>query len=152
MIQTFCQVEVCSEMNEPINSSSPAEIKNTDIVFDCPYCEKSLAIDYRGAGLVIACPDCSGKVQVPIPDGMEISDLDTSDEDQEIRIIQLRKLIADAQKRVIEVEAELARRDQLALAQGDRSMSVDVIAHEMETIQKSLKRIMEVAEGVPSDR
>lgn len=139
-------------MTESKNSNSAAEIKDTDIVFDCPYCEKSLAIDYRGAGLVIACPDCSGKVQVPIPDGMELSDLDTSDEDQEIRIIQLRKLIGDAQKRVIEVEAELERRNRLEQAQGDRSVRIDVVAREIETIQKSLKCILEAVEGTLPER
>ena len=41
------------------------EVSNGDIVFDCPHCGKSLAIDPRGAGLIIACPDCSQQVQVP---------------------------------------------------------------------------------------
>jgi transcription elongation factor Elf1 len=41
------------------------EVANNDIVFDCPHCGKSLAIDPRGAGLIITCPDCSQPVQVP---------------------------------------------------------------------------------------
>ena len=40
-------------------------IKPGDVVFDCPQCGKSLAIDPQGAGLVITCPDCSSPVQVP---------------------------------------------------------------------------------------
>lgn len=53
-----------------------AEIRDTDIVFDCPKCGKSLVIDYRGAGLLINCSSCGGEVLVPIPDGMEAADLD----------------------------------------------------------------------------
>ncbi|MBR4354566.1 MAG: hypothetical protein IKP97_04625 [Kiritimatiellae bacterium] len=53
-----------------------AEIRDTDIVFDCPQCGKSLVIDYRGAGLTINCSDCGTPVLVPIPDGMDIKDLD----------------------------------------------------------------------------
>jgi len=53
-----------------------AEIRDTDIVFDCPHCGKSLVIDYRGAGLQINCTECHEKVLVPIPDGMELRDLD----------------------------------------------------------------------------
>ncbi|MBQ6137087.1 MAG: hypothetical protein IJI73_06930 [Kiritimatiellae bacterium] len=52
------------------------EIRDTDIVFDCPYCGKNLAIDYRGAGLQINCSECGKEVLVPIPDGMQLTDLD----------------------------------------------------------------------------
>ena len=53
-----------------------AEIRDTDIVFDCPHCGKSLVIDYRGAGLQINCCQCGEEVLVPIPDGMQLTDLD----------------------------------------------------------------------------
>ena len=52
------------------------EIRDTDIVFDCPHCGKNLVIDYRGAGLQINCSECGESVLVPIPDGMELADLD----------------------------------------------------------------------------
>jgi predicted RNA-binding Zn-ribbon protein involved in translation (DUF1610 family) len=57
-------------------SDTSVEIRDTDIVFDCPECGKSLVIDYRGAGLQINCSECGASVLVPIPDGMELSDLD----------------------------------------------------------------------------
>ena len=53
-----------------------AEISDTDIVFDCPHCGKNLVIDYRGAGLQINCSGCGEQILVPIPDGMNLSDLD----------------------------------------------------------------------------
>ena len=53
-----------------------AEIRDTDINFDCPHCGKNLVIDYRGAGLQINCSACGESVLVPIPDGMELHDLD----------------------------------------------------------------------------
>ena len=59
---------------ETIDTS--VEIRDTDIVFDCPECGKSLVIDYRGAGLQINCSECGASVLVPIPDGMELNDLD----------------------------------------------------------------------------
>ncbi len=61
-------------MSQEIESN--AEIRDTDIVFDCPHCGKSLVIDYRGAGLQIDCSSCGKSVLVPIPDGMELTDLD----------------------------------------------------------------------------
>ncbi len=57
-------------------SADGAEIRDTDIVFDCPHCNKTLVIDYRGAGLQINCSECGRDVLVPIPDGMELTDLD----------------------------------------------------------------------------
>jgi hypothetical protein len=38
-----------------------------DIVFECPHCGKSMAIDQRGSGMVVVCPDCQARVQVPGP-------------------------------------------------------------------------------------
>ncbi len=52
------------------------EIRDTDIVFDCPNCGKNMTIDYRGAGLQINCTECGKEVLVPIPDGMQLTDLD----------------------------------------------------------------------------
>ena len=52
------------------------EIRETDIVFDCPHCGHGLVIDYRGAGLEIKCSACEKPVLVPIPDGMQLGDLD----------------------------------------------------------------------------
>ena len=57
-------------------NNEEAEIRDTDIVFDCPHCGKNLVIDYRGAGLQINCSECGEPALVPIPDGMELNDLD----------------------------------------------------------------------------
>ena len=57
-------------------NTEEADIRDTDIVFDCPECGKNLVIDYRGAGLQINCSQCGASVLVPIPDGMELTDLD----------------------------------------------------------------------------
>lgn len=83
------------------------EIKETDIVFDCPNCGKSLAIDYRGAGLTIPCTDCGQYVDVPIPEGMEVTDIDSSDEEQEIRILNLRRSLGAAETRIAEMEVRI---------------------------------------------
>ena len=65
------------EIDVPVRENTDeAEIRDTDIVFDCPHCGKNLVIDYRGAGLQINCTDCGASVLVPIPDGMELADLD----------------------------------------------------------------------------
>lgn len=66
-----------SEINRDIQQNADgAEISDTDIAFDCPHCGKNLVIDYRGAGLQINCSGCGEQILVPIPDGMNLSDLD----------------------------------------------------------------------------
>ena len=65
-----------AEANETAGAETSAEIRDTDIVFDCPHCGKNLVIDYRGAGLEINCSECGASVLVPIPDGMQLGDLD----------------------------------------------------------------------------
>ena len=69
--------EQFDEVEAPVlGNADDAEIRDTDIVFDCPHCGKNLVIDYRGAGLQINCSSCGESVLVPIPDGMELRDLD----------------------------------------------------------------------------
>lgn len=134
------------------NTSDPSEIRDSDIVFNCPFCEKSLAIDCRGAGLTIGCPDCGNKIEVPIPDNMEVSDIDSSDEDKAVRIIHMREVISSSQNRLMELEAELKdmtlRRDGLESIRTENAIRFEVIQREVETIQRSLLRIQEVLSSV----
>ena len=67
---------MAEEQKEEVELRDESEIRDTDIVFDCPHCGKSLVIDYRGAGLQIECSGCGESVLVPIPEGMELHDLD----------------------------------------------------------------------------
>ncbi|MDO9542827.1 MAG: hypothetical protein Q7J98_10960 [Kiritimatiellia bacterium] len=58
-----------------------AESKNPtlsgrDILFECGQCGKSLSIDCRGAGLNIPCPHCDSELEVPIPEGFDLAELD----------------------------------------------------------------------------
>jgi len=122
-----------------------AEIKDTDIVFDCPHCGKSLAIDYRGAGLMIPCTDCGKNVQVPIPEGMEITDVDISDEEKEARIVNLRRSLAASEMRIKQLEAEVeeltVRRDQLEKVRAENMFRFGTILEKSGVIQKSLEDI-----------
>ena len=38
-----------------------------DINFDCPHCGHNLDVNERGAGLTVACPECSKSIEIPIP-------------------------------------------------------------------------------------
>ena len=40
-----------------------------DIKFTCPQCEKHLAIDAKGAGFIVTCPDCHTQMTVPKESG-----------------------------------------------------------------------------------
>ena len=48
-----------------------------DIFFECPHCGKSMAIDKRGMGLTIECPDCGGLVRVPTVSNTSLDDPDS---------------------------------------------------------------------------
>jgi len=134
-------------------SDDSAEIKDTDIIFDCPHCGKSLAIDYRGAGLSIPCTDCGKIVEVPIPEGMELSDIDNSTEEQEIRILNLRRSLAAAEARIEQLESEIealhSRRENLEQTRTDNMYKFGTILEKVGIIQKALtdigKTLQEIA-------
>lgn len=49
-----------------------------DILFLCPHCGKSMAIEKRGMGLTIQCPDCDGLVEVPTLTDPELKALESA--------------------------------------------------------------------------
>jgi transcription elongation factor Elf1 len=129
-----------------------AEIKDTDIVFDCPHCGKSLAIDYRGAGLTIQCTDCERDVVVPIPEGMELNDIDSSDEEQEIRIINLRRALVAAEAQINGLEEEVAllraRSDGLSHIESEAADRDTGILEAVGSIQKAAAEIYRAVDRI----
>jgi uncharacterized Zn finger protein (UPF0148 family) len=83
-------------------------IHDTDIVFDCPHCGHGLVIDYRGAGLITNCTECGKAVQVPIPDGMELADLDQEPHELQSQIINLRRALFKSEQHVRDLEDVVA--------------------------------------------
>jgi hypothetical protein len=51
-------------MSEP-NVSSELNLTRRDVLFECPACTKSLAIDEAAVGMMIECPQCQTNVIVP---------------------------------------------------------------------------------------
>lgn len=93
-----------------------AEIRDTDIVFDCPHCGKSLVIDYQGAGLIITCTQCHKPVQVPIPEGMQISDLDQVPENLQAQLSTLRAALEKSERGQRELEMKVAAMEEKRVA------------------------------------
>lgn len=101
---------------DDMNDLQDTEIMASDIVFDCPQCGHNLVVDYRAAGLQVPCPDCGAIIQAPIPDGMQIEDLDSDPGELLQQLLQSRRMLvkteAAAQQmgdKVVELTEELAR-------------------------------------------
>jgi predicted RNA-binding Zn-ribbon protein involved in translation (DUF1610 family) len=90
-------------------SADDAEIRDTDIVFDCPHCGKNLVIDYRGAGLQINCSECGEPVLVPIPDGMELTDLDLDPGEILKQLFATRRNYQKAELKIQSLKAKLVQ-------------------------------------------
>jgi hypothetical protein len=127
-------------------------IKETDIIFDCPHCGKSLAIDYRGAGLSIPCTDCGKYVEVPIPAGMELGDLDSTEEEQEVRILNLRRSLAAAELRIEQLQSEVeelsTRRDLLEKARSTHMLNFKTIREKAAVMQQALHEMSLALSGI----
>lgn len=119
------------------------DITESDIVFDCPNCSKSLAMDRRGAGLTIDCPGCSEPVRVPTPpdpvpetykDLTEYADV----EDLQQSLLSSREKV-DALTAQI---AELAKKHENFEAQRDKnSATISKLRSEFGNIQDALDSI-----------
>ena len=118
-------------------------IQSSDIVFDCPNCGKSLAIDERGAGMAITCPDCQNNIQVPYPESAEVEAAEASlDEQTQL----LREQLATAQGRASELAGELeaahAKIERLEKTQSDLQAHLEQISTEWGVVQNALDRVM----------
>jgi transcription elongation factor Elf1 len=138
------------------------EIKETDIVFDCPNCGKSLAIDYRGAGLTIPCTDCGQYVDVPIPEGMEVTDIDSSDEEQEMQILNLRRSLGAAEEQIAQMAQRIEQIEttnrQLSSSEADSDQQfayilghVEIMRRHLQELTGELAKIADVARNGKSD-
>ena len=98
------------ETDVPVRENGDeTEIRDTDIVFDCPHCGKNLVIDYRGAGLQINCTECGEPVLVPIPDGMELTDLDLDSGEILKQLFATRRNYQKAEARAEALKARLVQ-------------------------------------------
>ena len=100
------QIEDAVEVRGDVDE---ADIRDTDIVFDCPHCGKNLVIDYRGAGLQINCSECGESVLVPIPDGMELHDLDLDPGEILKQLFVTRRNYQKAELRIQELKMRLVQ-------------------------------------------
>ncbi len=96
-------------MADTTELSEATEIRDNDIVFDCPRCGKSLVIDYRGAGLEINCSQCGEPVLVPIPDGMELTDLDLDPGEILKQLFATRRNFQKAEQQIQELKTILTQ-------------------------------------------
>lgn len=86
-----------------------ADIRDTDIEFSCPHCGNSMVIDYRGAGLQVACSQCGETVLVPIPEGMELNDLDLDPGEILKQLCATRRNFQKAELQIAALKARLVQ-------------------------------------------
>ncbi|MBQ9726917.1 MAG: hypothetical protein IJ783_08055 [Kiritimatiellae bacterium] len=116
------------------------EVPETDILFECPHCGKSLSIDPRGAGLVIRCTQCHEPVTVPIPDGMELDDFDATPEELSLQLLHARQTVSRLQEKVRALEDEAA---QLRAFRDDTMRRASDREDAMASFRKAVRRALE---------
>jgi hypothetical protein len=126
------------------------DIREGDILFDCPYCGKNMAIESAGAGLMVPCANCGRSVQVPIPDlGTPEAPVATvarpaDDENPQTTIRQLDAALSMANQQIdrllAEKEALQERRAFLEQMRVTNAARFEQIAMELSTVQDALER------------
>jgi predicted RNA-binding Zn-ribbon protein involved in translation (DUF1610 family) len=147
--------ENAAEEDAALDDAEDAEgsgtvIQDTDIVFDCPHCGHNLAIDYRGAGLQITCVNCGESVLVPIPDGMEIDDLDIEPGEILKQLFATRRNLHKAELRADDLVERLAeatdRRERIEARFAALQMQLDEMKQlclQQETVNGKLMAMVE---------
>ena len=140
--------------NQATQLMDHSDVREGDILFECPFCSKSMAIEQAGAGLMVPCARCGKSVQVPIPEGLAHKMPTTSirrrrapaEESSGEIIRQLDASLSLANDQIDQLIAEKeslqerrAYLEQLRATNGDR---LERIARELDTIQDALDRAL----------
>lgn len=144
------------------NIAGAGEIKADDILFECGNCGKSLVIDRRGAGLIIRCPDCNAELQVPIPAGVDLAEIDQSisadmsgAEDASPDILNLGDLPPDLQEKVRHLAMENqelhARRAHLERLHAKTAPGIQAVKRQLTVIRAALDQIEESLANMAED-
>ena len=117
-----------------VNSMAEKHIDHSDIVFECPKCGKSMAIEARGAGRIVSCPKCQHRVVVP-DDGREVPD----------EGLPPRENMSDADVKIQQLTTSLkeltARRKYLEHLRSENLARFRSLKDELAVIQQALDRI-----------
>ena len=139
---------------DPTQIIDTSEVREGDILFDCPYCGKNLAIEAAGAGLMVPCVGCGKPVQVPIPDAATPEapvaavprPVVLEGEDPRDTIRQLDEALAIANQQIDRLTAEKEslqeRRAFLEQIRVTGSARLERIAAELATLQDALDRAL----------
>jgi hypothetical protein len=127
-----------------------------DIVFDCPHCGKSLAIDTRGAGLMINCPECQQDVQVP---GMPLSERQPDEGSPVAQVSNsadrseaLDASHAKIERLVASLEEVRERRRYLEKIRSDNMARFELISKDLVTIQNAIDRIVAILQDATAEK
>lgn len=121
------------------------EPARSDIIFDCPHCGKSLAIDPRGAGMVVACPDCQQEVSVP---GLPPAERQAADNADAAVVAegaggeQLQAAHSKIERLVESLEEVRDRRAYLEQLRTDNMARFEQIGKELVVVQNAIDRIV----------
>lgn len=139
-----------------------SDIRVGDILFDCPYCGKNMAIESAGAGLMVPCANCGRNVQVPIPDlGTPEAPVATvprpvDDENPLTTIRQLDAALTMANQQIdrllAEKEALQERRAFLEQMRTGNAVRFERIAAELATVQDALDRALVLLAEVRAEK
>lgn len=127
--------------NSPSDASAANQFTDDDIFFECPHCGKSMAIDKRGMGLTIECPDCGGLVRVPTASEEKVNAPDSINMPTEA----LAEALEESRKQIEELNEHVAkltqRRDALDKITQAQKKRIEDLRHEFGNIQTALDQI-----------
>ncbi len=150
--------------DDPTQIIELKDIQEGDILFDCPFCGKSMAIESAGAGLMVPCAKCGRKVQVPIPDqetpeasvASPAMTQNEGEESSEALIQELDSALGMSNKQVDQLldekEALLERRAYLEQIRTGNSGRLKMLAEELGTMQSALDRALQLLAEVRAEK
>ncbi len=130
----------------------PPGFTEHDILFECPKCGKSLGIDERGAGLIVTCPDCGQRMQVPTREEQAISPPGSDTEMLSGDSSEEAVLKAKVERLQVTMEEVLDRKRYLEKLRIDHALRFERIREEMATIQAALDRMTDILQDVDDRR
>ena len=138
------------------NETMPEGFSDRDIMFECPACGKNLGIDERGAGLVVTCPDCGQRMQVPTKEEQSMAGVAGSDTELvgpgTIGASPEEILKEKVERLQVTMEEVIDRKRYLEKLRIDHALRFERIREEMATIQAALDRMTDILQDTTVEK
>lgn len=121
--------------------SDDLTFSDDDLFFTCPHCAKNMAIEKRGMGLIIQCPECEGLVKVPKLSKADLKNLGDAPLEAESAHPQAAEQLAFLEEVLSRLKGLHEKHSEIEARFGAQQESISALQQEVQRLHASMETL-----------